>query len=65
MNREAILVTGVGKRIGLHLAHQFLQQGFRVIGTYRTERPALLEKILSDDSSNGEDETEWEEYYEG
>jgi dihydromonapterin reductase/dihydrofolate reductase len=37
----AILITGVGKRVGLHLARTFLGRGVPVIGTYRTERPAL------------------------
>lgn len=41
MSSEAILITGVAKRIGLHLAQTFLQRGIPVIGTYRRERPAL------------------------
>ncbi|MBY6185113.1 dihydromonapterin reductase [Marinobacter hydrocarbonoclasticus] len=36
-----VLITGVGKRIGLHLALSLLEQGVPVIGTYRSERPAL------------------------
>lgn len=36
-----ILVTGVGKRIGLHLARTFLDRGTPVIGTYRTRRDSL------------------------
>ena len=38
---DPILITGVGRRAGLHLAHGFLQRGRLVIGTYRSERPAL------------------------
>lgn len=46
MSREPILITGVARRVGLHLAQTFLERGQPVIGTYRTERPALeaLEK---------------------
>ncbi|MBY5991197.1 dihydromonapterin reductase [Ferrimonas balearica] len=36
-----VLITGVGKRIGLHLALRFLEQGVPVIGTFRREREAL------------------------
>ena len=38
---SAILITGVGKRVGLHLARTFLGRGIPVIGTFRTERPSL------------------------
>ncbi len=38
-----VLITGVGKRIGLHLASSFLEQGTPVIGTFRQERPALAQ----------------------
>lgn len=38
-----ILITGVGKRIGLALADSLLQQGQPVIGTYRTPRSGLQE----------------------
>ena len=41
MNSEPILITGVGKRIGLHLARTFLDRNIPVIGTYRTERRSL------------------------
>ncbi len=41
-NSEApILITGVGKRLGLAMAQHFLQQGYRIIGTYRSEYPSL------------------------
>lgn len=43
MSTDAILITGVAKRVGLHLAQTFLARGIPVIGTYRTERPALDE----------------------
>jgi dihydromonapterin reductase/dihydrofolate reductase len=36
-----IFISGVGKRVGLHLARSFLRRGIRVIGTYRSERPSL------------------------
>ena len=39
----ALLITGVGKRAGLHLARSFLQRGMPIIGTYRTERPGVRE----------------------
>ena len=38
-----ILITGVGKRLGLGLTKHFLSQGVPVIGTYRTEYPVLKE----------------------
>ena len=38
---DALLITGVGKRAGLHLARTFLDRGQRVIGTYRTRREAI------------------------
>lgn len=44
MNEEPILITGVGKRAGLHLARTFLDRGLAVIGTYRTDRHSL--KVL-------------------
>ena len=43
MTNEAILITGVAKRVGLHLATTFLDRGIPVIGTYRSERPSLDE----------------------
>lgn len=43
MSKEPLLITGVGKRVGLHLAHTFLDRGIPVIGTYRTTRPSVTE----------------------
>lgn len=43
MKADAILISGVGKRIGLHLSRHFLQRGYSVIGTYRTEYDSLEE----------------------
>ncbi len=42
-----ILITGVGKRLGLALAQHFLIQDIPVIGTYRTDYPVLAELKLS------------------
>lgn len=36
-----ILITGVGQRIGYYLAEHLQQQGYQVIGTYRTQRSSL------------------------
>ena len=41
MNQEPILITGVGKRVGLRLALNFISRGTPVIGTYRNDRPGL------------------------
>jgi dihydromonapterin reductase/dihydrofolate reductase len=41
MIRDAVLITGAARRIGLHLARNFLDRGLPVIATYRSERPAL------------------------
>lgn len=38
---QVILITGVGKRLGLALATHFLSKGFQVIGTYRTHYPEI------------------------
>ncbi|WP_411990901.1 SDR family NAD(P)-dependent oxidoreductase [Agarivorans sp. DSG3-1] len=38
-----VLITGVGRRLGFFLAHQFLGLGYQVIGQYRSERPELAE----------------------
>jgi dihydromonapterin reductase/dihydrofolate reductase len=40
---DALLITGVGKRAGLHLARSFLERGQRIIGTYRTRRDTIDE----------------------
>ncbi|QYJ90086.1 dihydromonapterin reductase [Shewanella halotolerans] len=39
--QKTILITGVGKRIGLYLAKAFLARGHRVIGTYRSHYPSI------------------------
>ena len=41
MSREPILITGVGKRVGLHLAQTFEARGTPVIGTFRSERAGV------------------------
>lgn len=38
-----ILITGLGKRLGLALAQHFISQGIPVIGSYRSEYPVLAE----------------------
>lgn len=38
---KTILITGVGKRLGFALAQQFLSDGYRVVGTYRSDYPQL------------------------
>lgn len=38
-----LLITGVGQRIGRYLAMQLREQGYDILGTYRTERNNLLE----------------------
>ncbi|WP_286269181.1 dihydromonapterin reductase [Thalassotalea hakodatensis] len=40
---QVVLITGIGKRLGLALASHFLAQGYQVIGTYRTAYPVLDE----------------------
>ena len=40
---EPLLITGVGRRVGLHLARTFLDRGVPVIGTFRTDRDSLRE----------------------
>ena len=39
--RPVILITGIGQRAGYYLAEHYLQQGWLVIGTYRSERERL------------------------
>ena len=41
--QRPILVTGAGQRAGLHLARNFLQRGWPLVGTYRRERPGVSE----------------------
>lgn len=41
MQKEVILITGAGQRIGLFLAEQFIAQGHPVVFTYRQDRPAV------------------------
>jgi len=41
-----ILITGAGQRVGLHCAQRLLEDGHRVIFTYRSERPGV--KALKD-----------------
>jgi dihydromonapterin reductase/dihydrofolate reductase len=36
-----ILITGAGQRVGLHCAQRLLEDGYRVIFTYRSERPGV------------------------
>lgn len=38
---ETILITGVGKRLGFALAQQLLSDGYKVIGTFRSDYPQL------------------------
>ena len=38
-----ILITGVGQRVGLHLARTFIDRGQPVIGTYRSQRDSIAE----------------------
>jgi dihydromonapterin reductase/dihydrofolate reductase len=40
---KTVLITGVGRRLGFFLAHQFVGLGYRVIGQYRSERVELDE----------------------
>lgn len=43
MTPRPVLITGVGKRIGLHLAQTFLRRGTPVVGTFRSDRDALMD----------------------
>jgi dihydromonapterin reductase/dihydrofolate reductase len=47
VSRDPILITGVGRRAGFHLAESLLRRGHPVIGTYRRryERLAGLERL--------------------
>lgn len=42
---ETVLITGASRGIGLGLARQFLERGFRVIGTYRGSPSSELIKL--------------------
>ena len=50
MTADPILITGVGKRAGFHVARAFLHRRKPVIGTYRTRYPRLeeLERLAAD-----------------
>jgi len=41
VNTAPVLITGVGRRAGRHLARTFLERGTPVIGTYRTQHDSL------------------------
>lgn len=43
MKSGHLLITGVGRRAGLHMAHSFLRRGVPVIGTFRQEYSSLRE----------------------
>ena len=43
MSADPVFISGVARRVGLHLARTFLERGLPVIGTYRSERPELEE----------------------
>ncbi|MFS1475943.1 dihydromonapterin reductase [Vibrio lentus] len=47
---ETILITGVGKRLGFALAQQFLADGYKVVGTYRSDYPQL--QLLRDSGAD-------------
>ena len=38
-----VLITGVGQRVGLHLARTYVDRGWPVIGTYRSRRTSIDE----------------------
>lgn len=40
-NSKSIFITGISRRLGLALAHHFLDKGWEVIGTYRSARKEL------------------------
>ncbi|WP_248743947.1 MULTISPECIES: dihydromonapterin reductase [unclassified Pseudomonas] len=46
LSTAPILITGAGQRVGLHCAQRLLEDGHRVIFTYRSERPGV--KTLRD-----------------
>ncbi|MFA0569077.1 dihydromonapterin reductase [Vibrio gallaecicus] len=47
---ETILITGAGKRLGFALAQQLLADGYKVVGTYRSDYPQL--QLLRDDGAD-------------
>ncbi|KPL97364.1 dihydromonapterin reductase [Vibrio splendidus] len=47
---ETILITGVGKRLGFALAQQLLTDGYKVVGTYRSDYPQL--QLLRDSGAD-------------
>lgn len=42
-DNQTLVITGVSRRIGAHLAEYFLRAGFRVVGTYRNRRGRIDE----------------------
>ncbi|KHT63071.1 dihydromonapterin reductase [Photobacterium gaetbulicola] len=38
---QVVVITGIGKRLGFQLAQTLQQEGYQVVGTYRTEYPTL------------------------
>ena len=46
MTPRAILITGVARRIGAHLAQHYLNQGYMVLGSYR-HRTAELDTLVA------------------
>lgn len=44
---ERVLITGASRGIGLELTHQFLEQGYQVIATYRG-KPSTQQQALGD-----------------
>lgn len=43
MSSEPVIITGVGKRVGYHLAKHFLSKGVSVLGIYRSHYPEITE----------------------
>ena len=44
---RTVLITGIGKGIGQALREKFLSEGWFVLGTYHTTKPASKENLLS------------------
>ncbi|USH04217.1 dihydromonapterin reductase [Grimontia kaedaensis] len=60
MTEETIVITGAGQRIGFALASHFRSKGYRVIASYRSEKPGVtalrelgITCIQADFSSDG------------